>query len=48
MTCEDTSQICCHRTALKTVEEEKETPSEVYDDYSDTVSCSSVFRDGYR
>ena len=48
LTCEDASQICCHRTALKTVEEEKETPSEVYDDYSDTVSCSSVFRDGYR
>ena len=46
--CEDTSQICCHKTALKVVEEEKKAPLEVYDDYSDTVSCSSVFKDGYR
>ena len=48
MTCENESQICCHRTALKTVEEEIETPSEVYDDYSDTVPCSSVAKVGYR
>ena len=48
LTCEDTSKICCHKTALKAVKEEKETPSEVYDDYSDTVPCSSVAKDGYR
>ena len=52
-TCEDTSQICCHKTSLKVPDDEKEDipeeqPTEEYDDYYDQTPCSSLARDGYR
>ena len=49
LTCEDTSQICCHKTALKVTKEEKETPSDNDEaDYYDQTPCSSVENEGYR
>ena len=47
--CEDTSQICCHKTSLKVPEAVKETPSEDYDYYGEeSIPCESLARDGYR
>ena len=44
--CEDTSQICCHKTSLKVPVEEK--PSD-YDYYGeDSIPCESLTREGYR
>ena len=48
-TCEDTSQICCHKTSLKVLEAEEEMSSGDYDYYNEeAISCSSLARDGYR
>ena len=50
-TCEDTSQICCHKTSLKVLEAETDTPPEdpdYYGDDYDDIPCSTLARDGYR
>ena len=47
--CEDATLTCCHDSrVIPDNDQEDPTPSQVYDDYSDTVSCSSVAKDGYR
>ena len=48
-TCEDKSQICCHKTSLKATEAKKEIPSGDYDYYGEeSIPCESLARDGYR